>query len=110
MQDKIIMLVIVLIIGFAGGWAVNGWRLSAKIEHMKSVEADNIRLVEAVNVQNTRILELEHDSEHKKKLAEKAVKTATEANKRLEGQLILLRNATGKSCDDANDLLNQVIE
>jgi len=104
------MLVIVLIIGFAGGWAVKGWRLSAKIEKYKAFEADNMILHDALNVQNARIMELEHEGHAKKKLAEIAVKTATEANKRLEGQLILLRNATGKTCEDANDLLNQVIE
>jgi hypothetical protein len=110
MQDKIIMLVIVLIIGFAGGWCINGWRLSGKIEHMKAVEADNIRLIEAVNVQNARIMELEHEGEHRKKLAEKAVKAATEANRSLENQLTILRATNGATCDEANELLNKVIQ
>jgi hypothetical protein len=110
MQDKIIMLVIVIIIGFAGGWFVNGWRLDSKIQKLKAFETDNMILHDALNVQNARILELEHDSEHKKKLAEKAVRIATEANKKLEGQLILLRNATGTTCEEANDLINQVIQ
>jgi hypothetical protein len=110
MQDKIIIVVIVLGIGFGLGWAVNGWRLSGKIESLKTLESDNVLMHNAINVQNSRILELEHDSQYKIESARLSVKIATEANKHLEGQLRLLRQATGKSCDDANDLLNKVIE
>jgi hypothetical protein len=110
MQDKIIIVVIVLSIGFGFGWYVNGKFLDAEIMRLKQFEDDNVLLHNALNVQNARILELELEGDHKKSQAEKAVKIATEANKRLEAQLTLLRNATGKSCDDANDLLNKVIE
>jgi hypothetical protein len=110
MQDKIIIVIIVLGIGFGFGWYVNGKLLDAEIMRLKQFEDDNVLLHNALNVQNARILELELEGDHKKSQAEKAVKFATDANKRLESQLTLLRNATGKSCDDANDLLNKVIE
>jgi len=109
MQDKIIIVVIVLSIGFGFGWYVNGKLLDAEIMRLKQFEEDNVLLHNALNVQNARILELELEGEHKKAQAEKAVKIATEANKHLEGQLRLLRQATGKSCDDADTLINQII-
>jgi len=101
--------VLILVTGLGLGWLINGWRLSGEIQRLKKVESDNATLTSAINVQNARILELEHEGNAKKAQAEKAVKIATEANKKLESQLTLLRNATGKTCEDADALIDQVL-
>ena len=91
------------------GWTVNGWRLGETIKGLEVVKTDNEILRKSIQAQNESIKKLESEAHKKRVAANEAVKIATESNKKLESQLLILRQSRGENCQDAENLINETL-
>ncbi len=93
--------------GFAGGWAVNGWRLGAQIAVLEVNLGANARCSAAVDEANAAMAELENASRKRQEAAAEALKKAeAEAARHRKRAADALRGkpvAPGKECEAIAD-------
>lgn len=109
MQDKLIIAALVLLIGFYGGWTLNGWRHSKVRADLEICKSNTTNLMEAIQSQNRKVLELRDESEARKKASETALKAAQGEIKRLRQSSESIANRTGETCEDAEKLINEAL-
>ena len=109
MQDKLIIIAIVLCIGFSGGWTLNGWRHSKIRADLEICKSNTTNLMEAIQSQNRKVLELRDESKARKEAAESALKAAEKEIKILRQTRSVIENSEGESCQDAEKLINEAL-
>ena len=109
MQDKLIIIAIVLSIGFSAGWTVNGWRHSKVKADLAICQGNTKQLMLAMQSQNRAIRDLKEESEQRKQASESALKAAQVEINKLRQSSASIANRTGEGCGDAEKLLDEVL-
>lgn len=113
MQDKLIIAGLLIAIGFASGL---GSGLYGSYLYHSKVRADlaicksnTTNLMEAIQSQNRKVLDLKDESEKRKEASEAALKAAEGEIKRLKQSSAYIANRTGETCEDAEKLINEAL-
>ncbi len=94
--------------------AVVRYNLLDKIEDIKDELSrairENTNLKESLVIQNSEIIKLERETNEAKVRYDAAKFESEQKNKTLEEQVKALKNAKGKDCNDAMNLVNDVLK
>lgn len=98
---------------FALGWTVNGWRLGSQLSDLdndlRTCEGNVKTYAEAVVSQNQAIANAKREAERRQNAAKEALRLAQSESSTLEAEISRLRGARGKTCDDAEQLINEAL-
>jgi putative Ca2+/H+ antiporter (TMEM165/GDT1 family) len=100
--------VIGLIFGFTASATICHFTSKSLHKEITNKAEEIVLLKEAIKLQNTAVEDLKEFATKKMLLAEEAREQARQRNINIEKQLGILSSADGKTCEEADQLINEV--
>lgn len=105
--------VALVLAGFGAGWAVQGWRLGAKVERLDGAlttcEGNVAAYADAVVSQNESIKAAREEAARAQEAARRELEKARQRSETMDAQIRALRRARGETCEDAEQLIDEAL-